>query len=115
MSVTLARAEEVLMEKMKAYSVENNFTFEEDQDSIGEIYADLCWGDFTEKTGVTQVEEWGGEDEGSSIGYTVKFDVDGETIYLKITGYYDSWNGTDWDDGTVRLVKPVERMVTFYE
>ena len=48
MSVTLARAEEVLMEKMKAYSVENNFTFEEDQDSIGEIYADLCWGDFTE-------------------------------------------------------------------
>lgn len=114
MSVTLEAAKEVLTQKLKAYAQANGYELDEDTE-IAHNYSEYGCKDFCEKAGVTEVENWGGEGEGDSIGYTLKFTVDGETVYLKFEGYYDSWNGTDWSEANVKLVKPVERMVTFYE
>ncbi len=36
-------------------------------------------------------------------------------IYLRIDGYYSSYEGSDYSDGRIYEVRPVERMVTFYE
>ena len=59
------------------------------------------------------VEAWGGE--GSSIGYTLEINYNGTIYYVKISGSYDSWEGTDYSYGTVSLVKPVEKTITVYE
>lgn len=120
MSVSLDRAKEVMLAKIKEYlkSEDRLDSYDEEQlneDNLGQMYDDLTWGDFHEKTGLVHVQSWGGEDEGSSYGHVVSFEVDGETVYLKLTGHYDSWNGVDWDYGSVNLVKPVERTVVFYE
>lgn len=115
MSVTLEAAKEVLNQKMKAYAQANEYEFDEDDNIAYNYYSECSCKDFWEKAGVTEVENWGGEGEGDSIGYTLKFTVDGETVYLKLEGYYNSWDGTDWSEAEVKLVKPVERMVTFYE
>lgn len=62
-----------------------------------------------------KVNSWGGEGEGDSIGYVLETNIDGVIYYLLVNGYYDSWNGTDWDYAHTRLVKPVQKLVTVYE
>ena len=118
MSVTVDRAVEVFKEKVKAFSVSNDFRFENEfEDSpLGELFEYCNWrSDFQQETDIITVKSWGGEGEGESIGYVVSYDVDGEKIYLKVEGFYDSWNGTDWNEDMNKLVSPVERVVTFYE
>lgn len=63
----------------------------------------------------TRVHSTGGEDEGSywcAVHYFPDHDV-----YLKVTGYYQSYSGTDFDDGwdCVTEVRPVEKTITVYE
>ena len=35
-------------------------------------------------------------------------------IYVKQTGFYSSYNGTDWNDDFT-IVKPVEKTITVFE
>jgi len=61
-----------------------------------------------------EVEQHGGEDEGSNW-YSVKHFIDHD-VYIKIRGFYASHVGTDfcsWDD--VYEVKPAEKTITVYE
>jgi hypothetical protein len=60
-----------------------------------------------------QVEQVGGEDQGSTW-YSIKY-FPKQDIYIKVSGYYSSYNGTDFEDGWGEEVKPVEKTVTFYE
>lgn len=57
------------------------------------------------------VESWGGEGEGDSIGYVLQF---GDR-YVSVNGYYNSWDGADYDDADIVEVVPVQKVVTVYE
>lgn len=60
------------------------------------------------------VDEHGGEDEGSNW-YNIRYFPDHD-IYVKVQGYYQSYNGTSFDDwGDVTEVRPVEKTITVYE
>lgn len=71
-----------------------------------------------EELGLGEIEEiaqQGGEGEGSTW-YSVKYFKD-HNIYIRVDGYYQSYNGTEFYDGwnCCSECKPVERLVTFYE
>lgn len=59
------------------------------------------------------VDHYGGEGQGEDYWTVYEFTKDGETVYLKWQGWYYSYEGTTFD--SVSEVKPVERVVTFYE
>jgi hypothetical protein len=50
----------------------------------------------------------GGGDHSEKVFYFEKFDC-----YVMVTGYYSSYNGTDWDEW--QKVKPKEKTITVYE
>lgn len=62
---------------------------------------------------VVEVEQHGGEDQGS-YWYSVKHFIDHD-VYIKITGYYSSYNGTDFYDGYGCEVRPTEKTITVFE
>jgi hypothetical protein len=70
--------------------------------------------DNTEEFGEAPIVSEEGDREGGGeysevVRHFKKFD-----IYVRQTGHYSSYNGTDWyNDFTI--VKPVEKMVTFYK
>ena len=63
-------------------------------------------------------DEKGGFEGGGSEMYTIysinEVDTNKTICYFKIEGYYDSWNGTSWDDSEIKLVKAVQVTVTQY-
>jgi hypothetical protein len=62
---------------------------------------------------MASVYHYGGEGEGETY-YTVwKFSRDKEEVYFKFNGYYQSYNGADFDD--YFQVKPKEVQVIQYE
>jgi hypothetical protein len=62
-----------------------------------------------------EVDRTGGEDEGSH--WTRTYHFTDHDVYLKVTGYYQSHYGTDFDNGwdCVKEVKPKEKTITVYE
>lgn len=67
---------------------------------------------------LTLVEEVGGEDEGSYkhlIFRVEHVNRPGLTQWFKKTGYYSSYEGTDWEEGSISEVTPQERTVIVYE
>ncbi len=61
------------------------------------------------------VEKYGGEGKGEEwykVFYFVEHDV-----YVRIDGWYSSYNGTDFEDGwnCCKEVKPQQKVVTVYE
>ena len=62
---------------------------------------------------VVEIEQYGGEDQGSTW-YSIKHFVDHD-IYIQTDGYYSSYHGTDFDEGYGYEVKPVQVMVTQYK
>lgn len=62
---------------------------------------------------VILVESQGGEGQGDSCSLTLWFKD--FNIYLKVLGYYSSYEGKDYSGYVWYEVKPVERTVTFYE
>lgn len=84
---------------------------------LAEDYYEFAWGnigDTEEVPGLGLVElvssEPGGEGHGEHIYFVVKVGH----RYLKKTGYYASYAGSDWD-GPFTEVRPTVREVTFYE
>lgn len=62
-----------------------------------------------------EVEQHGGEEQGSDW-YSVKF-FPVHQVYIKVSGYYSSYNGTDfegWEDACAE-VKPTQKTITVYE
>lgn len=71
-----------------------------------------------EELGLGEIEEiaqQGGEGEGD-VWYSVKYFKD-HNIYIRVDGYYQSYNGTEFYDGwnCCSQVTPQERTVVFYE
>lgn len=79
----------------------------------------FAYGDYHEEDldlgKVVEVEQEGGEGEGSNW-YSVQHFVEHD-IYIKVSGYYQSYNGTDFDDwdSACRQVRPKEKTITIYE
>lgn len=62
---------------------------------------------------VKKVDSYGGPDKGSTW-YIVQYFVEHD-VYIRTDGWYSSYDGTYFDEGYGSVVKPVEKMVTFYE
>ena len=64
---------------------------------------------------IKEIEQVGGEGEGDHW-HSVKFFKDHD-VYLKVTGWYTSHNGTDFESwkSSVKEVKPKEKTITIYE
>ena len=76
---------------------------------------------------IANVDYWGGEGEGDSAGFVLKFtalttealnkfneyDFYGKEFYVKFPAYYDSWEGFTWREP--ELVKPVPKTITTWE
>lgn len=60
-----------------------------------------------------EVEQVGGEGEGD-IWYSVKYFKDHD-VYIKTTGFYSSYEGTEFYDGYGEEVRPKEKTITVYE
>jgi hypothetical protein len=61
-----------------------------------------------------EVEQHGGEGRGEDW-YSVKYFKD-QNIYIKTSGFYSSYNGTDFEDDVYgEEVKPVSKTITVYE
>ncbi len=78
---------------------------------------DFAYGDFdSEELGLGEFEEvdhTGGEDEGSRWSSTKYFKE--HNVYIKTTGFYQSYVGTEFYNGYGREVSPKQVMVTIYE
>lgn len=62
-----------------------------------------------------QLDQYGGEDQGTSLWLVFQVtDEDGETRYFKRNGWYQSWQGGEYDGPTIE-VQAVEKLVTVYE
>ena len=59
---------------------------------------------------ITCVEDWGGEDQGSSYGYVFKFSSDTIEFYLRCVGHYSSWEDIEWMESSI--VSPQPKQVT---
>jgi hypothetical protein len=74
------------------------------------------WKFDQEKLHVSLQESYGGEGKGDEYWYVfkIKHPVHGEG-FIRYVGYYDSWNGTEWEGTPARMVKPVQKTITVYE
>ena len=59
------------------------------------------------------VDSFGGEGQGDSYWSVYSFTKDDETVYVKFDGWYQSYNGAEYDSWF--FVKPVQVTVTQYE
>lgn len=76
--------------------------------------SELCWNENYENdvVDIEKVEDFGGEGMGDTTYFVLKI---GHNQYIKFTGSYDSWNGTEWYDGNeFDFVEPVQVMKTIY-
>jgi hypothetical protein len=82
-----------------------------------ESISGFAYGDFDDDLAgpFKEVHSTGGEGEGSH--WTRTYHFTDHDVYLKVTGYYQSHYGTDFDDGwnCVKEVKPKEKTITVYE
>lgn len=62
---------------------------------------------------VKEIEQYGGEDMGSTW-YTIKHFVD-HGVYIKTEGYYQSYNGTDFHEGYGQVVTQKQKTITVFE
>lgn len=62
-----------------------------------------------------EVDQYGGEGQGDTW-YSIKYFKD-HNVYIKVTGYYQSYNGTEFYDGwdSCKEVLPRQKTITVYE
>lgn len=64
----------------------------------GYMNGELCIDDYKKyDIVVVLVDDYGGEDQGSSYGATYKFSRDNEEIFFNFYGYYASFHGADYE------------------
>lgn len=61
---------------------------------------------------VEEVDQYGGSGKGDTW-YSVKHFKDHD-VYIRIDGYYSSYNGTDFEEGYGREVRPKEKVITVF-
>lgn len=61
----------------------------------------------------TDVEDYGGEDMGSTYYKIIKFTRGDDVVFIKFQGYYASYNGADYED--FHVVSPTTKTVVVYE
>ena len=59
------------------------------------------------------VSSYGGEDKGSEF-YNVQYFVDHD-VYIKLEGYYSSYEGVDYGGFDYEEVRPIQKTITVYE
>lgn len=95
---------EQLISKLRECEVsEGNFAYEDyDEDKL----------DFGK---ITEIEQIGGEEEGSNW-FSIKY-FEKTKQYFKISGYYQSYSGTDFEgyESCLKEVFPKEKTITVYE
>lgn len=62
---------------------------------------------------IEEVDKYGGEGKGDEW-YSIKHFKDHD-VYIRTDGYYQSHNGTEFEQGYGQEVKPVEKTITVYE
>ena len=69
------------------------------------------------KLKVSCIEQVGGEDEGSHYHLLLQVKKGAESAFVKITGYYSSYCGVEFDSlsSCARLVQPKQKTITVYE
>jgi len=89
------------------------------KEKLNDDVAMFAYHDFDQdKIGLGEIKEVtqkGGEGEGNEW-YSVKYFTDHD-IYIRVDGYYSSYNGTDFDNGwdCCEEVKPQQKTITVYE
>jgi len=58
------------------------------------------------------VDSYGGEGQGDEYWSVYEFTLDEEKVYVKFNGYYQSYNGSEYD--AYFFVEPKEKVVTEY-
>lgn len=107
--------QEILVKLQEFYSDD-----EESQDrDYSNGFDEFAYSEVGDVPGVgkfTEIVQKGGEGEGEEW-YSVKHFPDHD-VYIKVDGYYASYDGTNFDnewDGDVSEVRPEQVMVTFYK
>lgn len=59
------------------------------------------------------VDNFGGEGQGDEYWSVYKFSKDDEIVHIKFNGWYQSYNGSEFD--SIKFVEPKQVMVTKYE
>lgn len=102
-----------LKEKMREY---DRYMFnQDDYEYFAHYFEDWYSGNNLNNNFVSAVDSWGGEGQGDDIGFVLKINYEDNVYYLMVSGYYDSWNDTEWDDDNIRIVNPKEKVVTVWE
>ena len=89
--------------------------YQELKEKIEEVSVrDVCNGEVENDFPESQVVEriGGGEGGGEIVMRVAHFTED--NIFVKFTGYYQSYSGTTWDDKFIQVF-PVQKMITVYE
>lgn len=82
-------------------------------DNIYDLLEDLEEGR-SELFGSTKLVDYCGDEEGGGE-YSMKvFHFEDFNLFVKITGFYSSYNGFDWNDDW-KQVFPKEKQITVYE
>ena len=60
------------------------------------------------------VTSHGGEGQGDSCGFILKVTEGEQSALVRIEGYYNSYDGSNYEDATVEIVEPRQVEVTQY-
>lgn len=119
--VTVKLLVDFLKEKMGEYNNPYNtdgdryIIDQDDYECFAHYFEEWYCGNNRNNNFVTEVVSWGGEGQGDDIGFVLKINYDDNVYYLMVSGYYDSWNGTEWDDDNIRIVTPKEKVITVWD
>jgi hypothetical protein len=77
-------------------------------------YDDVELSTLTGIVGEVEIVHEEGDTEGGGDHSEVVVHFKDHNIFLRATGFYSSYNGTEWDSDLTE-VEPYEKMVTFYK
>jgi hypothetical protein len=83
-----------------------------------EMFHGDLWGDedttpIVEQFNIKFVDSYGGEGCGDDYWAVWSYDQDGQTFYIKLYGWYASYNGSEYEGW--KFVTPREKTITVYE
>lgn len=75
---------------------------------------DIPWEKVLPEIQIEVKEQKGGEDQGSEYYVILQVTKDGKTMLVMVSGYYSSYDGTDWSYADVSEVEAYQKTVTDY-